>query len=176
MSELSRPTTYPDPAFRLAPPAFAGYGDALADARRRLGRKDDSCNPELHAWTKRSDYDPALRERMIAAFLDHETNLVAVYVDWEFAYLADVGPDDVGALSFWLDFALSHMPWTTRQLEERDCSDLIKEVGPGLVLASHKRLRPGVAQLQAELSAIDAELAVLRAAEAADAGGVAPVR
>ena len=171
MSELPAPIRTPDSPVLFLPTGFGGYEAALHDARRRLGCKDDGVHPEFHAWNATSDYDPALRERMIAAFLDHETNLVAVYVDWQFAYLADHGPDDVGASSFWPDFALSDMPWTTRQLEGRDVRDLVKEVGDGLVLASNKRLCPTQAELEAQIVHLEAELKVLEAAEAADAGG-----
>ncbi len=128
--------------------------------------------PRSWAWNSSSDYDPALRERLIAAFRDYQTNLVAVYVDWNFAYLAEHGPDDLytaDAPTFWPDYAIAAMPWTTRDLEARETESLIREVGDGLVLASVKRLRPTAAELRAEVKRLEAEREALLAADAAEA-------
>ena len=161
-----------DPPVPHAPASFQGYDDALADARRRFRFRDDQPNPEFLAWNSFSDYDPALRERLIAAFRDYETNLVAVYVDWNFAYLADHGPDDLDtpdAPTFWPDYAVAAMPWTTRDLKGRGAEPLIREVGDGLVLTSEKRLRPTAAELQAEIEELQAEREALIAAGASEA-------
>ena len=101
---------------------------------------------------------------MIAAFRDGRSNLVAVYVDWRFAYLADHGPDDRTSASFWPDYALSDMPWTSRQLDAELARALVREFGDGSVLASSARLRPSVAELDAELARLEAEGAALGAA------------
>ena len=161
-----------DPPVAQAPASFQSYGDALTDARRRFRFRDDQANPEFRAWNSSSDYDPALREHLIAAFRDYETNLVAVYVDWNFAYLADHGPDDLGtpdAPTFWPDYAIAAMPWTTRDLEARGADSLIREIGDGLVLTSVKRLRPTAAELQAEIEQLQAEREALLAAGTAEA-------
>ena len=160
-----------DPPVPQAPASFQGYGDALADARRRFRFRDNQPNPEFLAWNSSSDYDPALRERLIAAFRDYETNLVAVYVDWNFAYLAEHGPDELDtpdAPTFWPDYAIAAMPWTTRDLEARGADSLIRVVGDGLVRGSVKRLRPTGAELQAEIEQLQAERQALLAAGAAE--------
>ena len=161
-----------DPPVPQAPASFRGYDHALADARRRFRFRDDQPNPEFVAWNDASDYDPALREGLIAAFRDYETNLVAVYVDWNFAYLADHGPDELhttDAPTFWPDYAIAAMPWTTRDLKARETEALMREVGEGLVLTSQKRLRPTAAELQAEIEELEAEREALLAAGAAEA-------
>ena len=128
--------------------------------------------PNFLAWNSSSDYDPALRERLIAAFRDYETNLVAVYVDWNFAYRADHGPDNLDtpdAPTFWPDYAVAAMPWTTRDLKARGAEPLIREVGDGLVLTSEKPLRPTAAELRAEIEGLQAERDALLAAGASEA-------